>query len=409
MMTRSFLSQQPALWRTMTILSCRSALCLTLLLTVSCVPHNTASLSELSQKYRPVAIATQVQTQPGGFAWSKDGKTLAWINDAVNLYDTGSASQRSIRIDGPRFVSWSPNDQLLVLAHDQGGSTLIETNKEGRLIRKTLVDADAIALYPSADNKSVFVLSQQVRPLSIGTEIAFSLRAYGRDGKITEPFYNFSRMYPIRDLDLRFHQAWVHAGLNPIDHSLLVIEHIKPPVIEPFSAVIAIDPCTKEASRFTDRNQLTLYASASWSPDGSNIALTSSTGRLEIRPLHGNAAVLDWAPVGFYPSWSPKGNRIYVGGSLLVLDEKKSEALLTHSPWSIAAWSPDGAKLAVATDGRLWLFNEFGSNATTTAELPGKARAEKMLQMQKLCDEGLVTQEEYRDQRSRIMTGSENK
>ena len=76
--------------------------------------------------------------------------------------------------------------------------------------------------------------------------------------------------------------------------------------------------------------------------------------------------------------------------------------MLANSPWSVAQWSPDGVKLAVATDSELWLFNDISRASGQAGGTPDNALLNKMSLLQNLFRDGLITRQEYQERRARL-------
>ena len=87
---------------------------------------------------------------------------------------------------------------------------------------------------------------------------------------------------------------------------------------------------------------------------------------MEIYSLKKGLIYEDDAIYGLYPSWNPRGGRIYLGGSVIDADGSDSEEIFAGCHESLAEWSPDGTKLAVAAENRLWLLGGFDPHSTET-------------------------------------------
>jgi len=382
---------------------------LLLFVTASCAPRHAPALSDLSGKYHPTRLATTLQARPGCIAWSRDSRTLAFIDKTVHLYDADSKEQRTVAIEAPHFLSWSQDNMLLVLCQEQGRDGLCSIDRESLTHTIRTVDAGAEAFYFAPTTGSLLLLSKSFKEFPFGTEFALRLSASDGDDRTPTQLYSFNKTYSMKQLDQRYLLAWTHAGLNPIDNSLLIIEHTKPPVVSYYSRVITVDLLTGEVREILGKAQNNVYATASWSPDGRLLALTRGNGRLEIRTLGNEQVSLVQSMTGLYPAWSPQGDRIYFGGYVIDQDGKNSDALLLNSSQSIAQWSPDGTKLAVATGNDLWLFNDMHPGAVPSAGTLDRDRVKKMSLIQTLFRDKLIPLEEYREQRDRLMKGPEGK
>jgi hypothetical protein len=379
-----------------------------LLIVTPCSSRHAPSLTTLALKYRPMKIATNVPAEPGSIAWSHDGRTLAFVKHGmVNLYDAVSGEGRSRQLEGAHFVCWSPTDSLLVLAYEKGEDVLCTIDRKSLDVTTTPVAAGAAAVYPADDNRHLIILAKNIRKFSYGTEISLQVSSHENVSGTQTPLYAFSKIYPMDRPDLRAMLAWTHAGLNPLDNSLLIIEHIKPPVVTPYSRVIMIDPVSKESTEISGRMRDTIYASASWSPDGNMLALTRADGSLEIRTLRNKKIILDQRIAGYYPTWSPQGDRVYIGGHLIRFDGKEPEVLLSNAAWSIAAWSPDNTTLAVSADGDLWLFRDLMPASNQPDGMHDRILLHKMLLLQDLLRDKLITLQEYQERKNSLLKRSE--
>lgn len=377
-----------------------------LLLTTSaaCAPRNIPSLTDASDKYRPVRIASGIATKPGIMSWSPDGKQLTYIDTNLRIYDVASGERKTIEIENPIYVAWSGGNSLYALSLDKEGKKVLclidsETLKKTELRLNMEVDA----LFPTSDDKKLLLLSINIRVLSMGTEVTNNVFAYDLVREKTRTLYTSSRIYLSKEINKNALLAWLHAGLNPLDDSLLIIEHIMPPVVAPYSRVSAIDPVTGDFSEIAGQQKSKIYFSASFSPDGRRIALTDSTGRLEIRRLGAQRTDLVQTLPGYYPSWNPKGSGIYAGGSVLTTDGKDQVMLYQNGADSLAQWSPDGTRLAVAAGGKLTLF-DCGTPEFISPDRPlDRDLSKKLSTLRELFREGLITGQEYRERKTGLM------
>jgi len=378
-----------------------------LVIETSCVTRHVPSPTAFSFKYRPIKIAVDIETQPGCVAWANDGRTLAFVRKGtVNLYDAESAEVRSIRLDGAHSVAWSPEDALLVLAKENGKDILCTIDRKNLEISRTPVDAGAESVYAANDNRHLLLLAKRLRRLTFGIEVALRVSLYEINAGAPKTLYEFTKIYPVDKPDRRTLSAWTHAGLRPVDNSLLVIEYIRPPAVAPYSRVIMIDSVSGETTEISGRMHTTVYTSASWSPAGNMIALTTGDGGLEIRAVSDGRQVQYGQATGFYPTWSPGGDRVYTGGHLVAKDGTEPEMLLANAAWSVAQWSPDGTTLAVAAEGALWLFRDMGP-ALGRPDGDRDRLMKKMQLLQELFRNGLITPREYQERKDTMMKRTE--
>lgn len=334
---------------------------------------------------------------------------MAYVQqETIRLYDAGSATKRSLRIEGAHSLGWSDADSLLLLAKEKGKDILCTIDRESLEITKRNVDEGAEAVFTALGNPHFLVFSKRVSRLSYGTEVALNVTAYETNTNDRKILYTFAKIYPKGDLDPRALLAWTHAGLHPLDNSLLVIEHLKPPVVARYSRVIMLDAASGEITEISGQRHDTTYTSASWSPDGNMIALTRRGGGLEVRSLSSKQVVLDQPVPGAYPSWSPNSDSIFIGGRLIFFDGKKTETLLSNAVWSIAAWSPDSTMLAASADGDLWLFRDLSRVSGRTDGARNRTLSKKVLLLQDLFRDKLISLQDYQERKARLLKRTES-
>jgi hypothetical protein len=385
----------------------RAALCMALLPAIAaCGPAHTLSLTGAAAPYRPTRIASNVPSRPGAIAWSPDGKQLAFIDRTVTVIDVDGedAAARRIDISAPRYLAWADDGTLSVLSRegDQDVLFLIDAARPG-IVRKAL-DRRADAVYP-VDHRRSLLLSLEISRLKIGTQVSYSLSLLDLANGTASFLHTSGKIVPTADRDEDLLTAWLQAGLNPLDGSFLVMEQIKPPAVAPYSRVQAFDLASRDLKEIGKQDRRTVYASAAWSPDGRKIALTDQVGRLEVRDLQGGG-FLDIPALGLYPDWRPAGDLLVVGGTLVNAATRERTTLVENSSRSFSRWSPDGTRLALVAGGELLLFRNFERPSLPDASLDRELK-KKFAMLQELLRDDLISREEYRERRSRLLSDKE--
>jgi Tol biopolymer transport system component len=339
-------------------------------------------------------------------AWSPDGKQLAFIDRTVTIIDVDGEADAARRIDinAPRYLAWADDGTLSVLSRegDQDVLFLIDAARSG-IIRKAL-DRRADAVYP-VDHRRALLLSLETSRMRIGTQVNCELSLLDLPGGTAATLHTYSRIMPTADWEEDLLTAWVQAGLNPLDGSFLVMEHIKPPAVAPYSRVQVFDLASGDLKEIGKQDRRTVYASAAWSPDGRKIALTDQVGRLEVRDLQGGG-LLDIPALGLYPAWHPAGSLLAVGGTLVNAATRERTTLVENSSRSFSRWSPDGTRLALVAGGELLLFRNFERPSLPDASLDRELK-KKLAMLQELLRDNLTSRDEYRERRSRLLSDKE--
>jgi WD40 repeat protein len=361
-------------------------------------------LTEAASPYHPARLASDVPARPGSIAWSPDGKLIAWAGKQLTVYNGESGKQTLFPVADPRFLAWSPDGLLYILTRDANDDVFLSSLDavSSRVTVLACVEADAVR--PLPDGRGVVLLSADVKPLSMGTQINTRIVLQNLGTKRSRTLYRLSKTAMVRNPDAALWTGWLHGGVNPLDDSIFVLEPVVAPLGASYTRVVLLDSVAGEMTG-PDIALRKRYLSGSWSPDGRRLALTDNDGRIEIRGRTGDAAILDPSVSGMYPSWNPAGSRIYAGGFLVDSDGTNREQLLTGvgAIRSVAAWSPDGTMLAVAADGELLLFRDMPAVFRPPDGPLDKTLAERLSLLRNLLLEGSISREEYLQRRNRLM------
>ncbi len=377
------------------------------LLVASCASHAPRPAGR-ALHYHPAKLASGVPARPGSVAWSPDGKLIAWTGNQLTVYNRETGRKTMFPIEKPQFIAWSPDGLLYALTRDANGDVFLSSLDTVTSRVTVLRGFEADAVYALPDGKSLVLVSAALKPMSMGTQINTAVMVLSTTEKMPRTVARQSRTAMIKNADPELWTAWLHAGINPLDFSLFVMEHMTPPLIASYTVVNSMDLATGETSAVTGAGSRKRYLSGSWSPDGNRVVLSDMDGRLEIRSRTGNSVILDPSVNGIYPSWNPAGSTIYAGGFLVDSAGTGREQLLTDAAASIGEWSPDGTMLAVSIRDDLFLFRGIQAAFIPPDGSADKTLVERLSLLRGLVLDGSISPGDYKERRNRLTGKKEN-
>ena len=365
---------------------------------------------------RPATDA--VPTRPGAAAWSPDGKRVAHISgESLVVRDVATGHTTEVGGVVPRYLDWAPGHDLLVVDASVGDRRVIRFDPPNGGI-ETLDPApqSPVAVRWLVPDQSVMVVSASGRAMSIGIVAEATLSRVDARGSST--LLQWSLVLPTRRQSVDFTTGWSYAGPRPVTETWLVPELHAPPRFEPYLRFIEVDPANGDTvERFRTHGRHRYTAAASWSSDGTRLALTDAVGRLAIfdaasgRLTTPDRSADSAAPPGHYPSWSPRGDLVHLGGCLLDPNGELVRCLRSDAPEAIGVWSPDGAQIALLHAGELVVHAGPAPAGPAPADLIRddslSTLRDKLRLLVELHLDGLIEDEDYRARRRRLIETSE--
>ena len=172
--------------------------------------------------------------------------------------------------------------------------------------------------------------------------------------------------------------------------------YLETPVIVDLDVLLGLHPDPK-IKNVTKRFGGRTYLSPKWSPDGKQLALTSTDGSPDgltdvcVMDIEGNRFknLTQWLGIDEVGSWSADGSKIVFfsnrdgNGEIYVMDSNgKNQFNLTNHPALDAAptWSPDGTKIAFHSNREegqddIYVMNSDGDNVVNLTRHPWEDRA----------------------------------
>ena len=324
------------------------------------------SLQYVSKTETPAVYSMDgIPFRPGAVSWSPDSARLALIkNDQLLLFDYSTGISRRIPEIRPLFLDWAPGGRVVVLREKGSGREIIMLDVNSNTYQSMPADEGTEAVRWLNPPDDVVALSTNINRLTIGTFVTYEL--FRLKGGQRDLFLKRESYFPTRNQVREFTSAWLYQGIRPVHESVLIPEYHYPPAVLPYTYLKTVDPVTGLEENIMKQKSRRFNVSASWSPDGSRLAVSNDEGLLIIEDAGADAGeTLEYnMPVnyeirGWHPSWNPKGSQIYLGGWLIRSDGEAMGKLVRDAANSIGLWSPDGEKLAVMTESKTFIFDSI--------------------------------------------------
>lgn len=357
-------------------------------------------------RYEVSKIPGAVGSGPGVISWSPDGERLAFISSgALHVYEVANGKEKTVKISRPFYVCWSTGSEIFVISED-GKKHLGIVDASTLKMREVKLDIEPDAVFPLGDSGKALIVVSDIRAMTFGTLVNFNFFLCDLKEEAARKIFTTGDVFPSRRPDINYLKAWLHAGINRLDGSFLVMEHIKPPAWRTYySKVIAVDPFSGTAETITGDSEgpKSAYISAGWSADGKRVALSGIDGDLEIVNVRSASSPVILHLRGFYPSWNPAGSQIFSGGSIADSDGKGVKELIAGADESLGEWSPDGRKLAVASSGSLYLYGGFAPHFTGGDSAFDEKLSKDIYLLKGLLRDRLIKEDEYAARCERLM------
>jgi hypothetical protein len=339
----------------------------------------------------------------GAVAWSPDGRALAVVRpEGIALLDLDAGSERLLSAPGATAVDWAPADSLLVVERlPAGGRTAVAIDPGTGASRPLHSDPALVAARWLHAGRGWVAVAATREVRSYGTRAiqTLTIAAGGRPVEV----YRWDAMLPVGAAADDAWLGWGAARPSPLDHTLLLATYRKPPVFAGYVQVLAIDPLDpvpEEVGRFESGGW---NATATWSGEGDRAAVAAADGSLRVVRRGGAMEVAPGPVRGLHPSWSPRGDLIFLGGWLATPAAEPVRQLVDRAEGSMGFWSPAGDRLAVVASGRLFVFGDLPlPPADEAAERRRAAVRAGLWELGALRASGLISPAVHRERRDRL-------
>ena len=352
----------------------------------------------------PLLERQGVSSGPGAVAWSPDGATLAVVcPDGVVLIDLRTGSSRPLSAPGAVSVDWGPAASLLVVERDAAGGRAVAIDPAAGERSVLHSDPALVAARWLHGEEGWLAVASTQEVHRYGTQAMLALTTSLGGGPAVA--HRWSAVLPTKDPGADVALGWAAARPNPLDHGLLLPQFQKPPLFAGYVAFVALDPFDGGDPAEIARVELGRWtATVTWSPDGRRAALSAGDGTLRIvEPGVRDLVAPAGTARGVHPSWHPRTDVLFLGGSLVTPAGAPIRKLLEQAENAMGFWSPEGDRLAVTVGGRLFVFERLGFPAPDAdADRWRRAAREASWELGVLRSQGLVAPEVFRERRARL-------
>lgn len=289
-------------------------------------------------------------------------------------------------------LSFSPNGERLAVAIPTGRATILRLyDAQGKTVSETKVAGRVISLLWRSEDQLLAGVIDFLK-FSFGTELTSYL--YQWDGK-TAP-----QKAQLTDVTLRKQVAempqellldQLRLAISPYGDEIAYTSMKDPPLFSPYLRVII---------RHLDTGADTEVAQASigagtvaYGPDGEWLLVGSATAETRKVSLPDGKVLEKRPPSAGHPAVSPAGTYSFLGGDLY----QGGKVIASFPPEAIGSFTPDGSGLALRHNGKLYLLSGLKDGGVARP-----ADLERILKLRRLRSQGLISDDEYRQQKGKV-------
>ncbi|MBI5100484.1 MAG: PD40 domain-containing protein [Nitrospirae bacterium] len=385
----------------------KAVFCILAIIVSAIVSASSGSCAEdrIPSVYSPVKVDSGVAPESGRVSWHNDNTRIAYISDAAYIYDTRTGAARPLDIAGPHYLSWAGDNHLVVLYREEGRKAMCLVDARDLSIRKLPVDIEPDAVFPVKEGAGLLIFSSKISARALWADYHFALARYDISSGSAKKIYEATVRLPVRNARPEDLKGLVQPDMNPFDFTALLMEAVKPPVVQPYVKIVSVDYITGKANVIGEMHHRGISVSGSWSPDGRRFAFGDETGLLKIYDLNsGEISDTGHDIRGRRPSWNPEGSQIFYGGHVVTRGVKDAEMLVPDGASSIGIWSPDGTGLALISSDGLRILRNFRPSFVPPDGRVDKTLKAKLLLLKEIYAEGLITGSEYEKRYKKLMS-----
>lgn len=329
------------------------------------------------------------------FALSRKGFVAAVSGGTLEIIRIADGTVRKVAAEGITAVSFSPNGEKLALGTaEKGGNFLSLCDPDGALLARTEVTGRVIYLGWLPD-QNLLAGSLLIKKFSFGSEMITEV--YRWDGK--------ERPAPDRINDITVRRridSWPEEllygtfsmALSPYGDEIAFKTLKDPPLMAPYQLVLIrhLETCKqREITPALIGSDGPIYA-----PDGESIIIGGVEGKTRRLSLPEAKEIAVIGPESRHLAGSPNGSYLLSEG-IFYEKERKS---VTFPPEVRGVFSPDGTGLVLSYRGTLYLFSGLKDGPPP----PPPKDPVQLLKLRRLRSLGLITNEEFNQEKERSTT-----
>ncbi len=327
-------------------------------------------------------------------AWHPSGESFSASKNGLIRYDIRTGQSRLIDREEPNRLVWSPEGSQLAIAYQAAESTrIVLRDSGGKLLAETTLAGVPDRLLWSKE-AGLLIITAELKSYSFGSDLTLNLTRWdGIKPPQTTVLYN-ATIKPSTSLDWKQEGiAKSEATLSPDQDEMLYLQLRDPPAFQGSYRLtlrhletgaekeIAPLPIGRRSAQFIDSDRVLID-----NGDAGSLVLHLWNDEPPL-PLSYSGAIIAVSPAGHY----------WVIGDRLLQD---GEMIGRFSGLTAADFSPDGSRLLLRINAR-WHLLEGLREAVRPAI--SSADADKLRQLRNWRSRGLITPEEYQNQKTGIL------
>lgn len=328
------------------------------------------------------------------FALDPQGELIAYGSAGLTLKELGSGHDRPVAAPAPTALAWSPDGKQLAASFLLGEESVLKLcDRQGGVLKETRL-AGRVKSLVWRSSTEILAFAVQQRNFSFGSRLTELLYRWDGTGKPAETILHETTLMPATlrrwgDMLLRP----LTFSLSPLGDEILYPRLHAPPLFTPYLQLVLRN---LDGGAELEVAEVSLHsAGGAFSGDGEWLLYGDGEGESRLFDPWGKQLLAAFPTPGRSVALSPSGRYLLLDGRLY----RDGKEIASFPAASAGAFSATGGRLLIRYGERLYLVNGLPDEPPVPI---GPAERDRLRQLRKWREEGLITDTEYRASRKRM-------